>query len=125
MDEEQEALLARYVAAFEAYDMDQLVLLLHEDATQSMPPFSMWLRGAQDLVAWFVGPGSACRGSKVVPLSVNGAPGFANYKPNGEGGHEPWGIHVLDVSAGRVAGITTFLDTNLFALFGLPPSVDG
>ena len=44
---EQRELLARYVDAFERYDMDALTALLHEDALLSMPPFELWLRGAR------------------------------------------------------------------------------
>lgn len=99
--------------------MDSLVALLHEDATQNMPPFEMWLRGRDDLVAWFTGPGHGCRGSRCRPLEVNGSPAFAQWRPAGDG-WQRWGVHVLDVVDGRVAGITTFLDTRLFDLFGLP-----
>ena len=121
IDDDQRALLARYVQAFEAYDIESLVSLLREDATQSMPPFAMWLRGAEDIGAWMLGVGSGCRGSRLVPLEMNGALGFAQYRPSGpDGRHEPWGLHVLEMSGGRVAGVTTFLDTKLFALFGLP-----
>jgi RNA polymerase sigma-70 factor (ECF subfamily) len=100
--------------------MDELVTLLREDATQNMPPYEMWLQGRDDIAAWMLGPGHGCRGSRVQPLEVNGAPAFAQWRPDGAGGFEPWAIHVLDVSGGRVSGISSFLDTRLFALFGLP-----
>ena len=126
MDDEHKALLARYVDAFQRYDIESLVALLHEDATQSMPPYEMWLAGAGDIVQWMLGPGSGCRGSRMVPVTANGSLAMAQYRPSGPGGRlEPWGIHLFEVSAGRVAGITVFLDTNLFALFGLPPHLEG
>ncbi|HSK26983.1 MAG TPA: sigma-70 family RNA polymerase sigma factor [Jiangellales bacterium] len=126
LDDEHRELLARYVDAFERYDMEALVTLLHEDATQNMPPYEMWLQGRDHVLGWMVGPGHGCRGSRVIPMEVNGSPSFAQYRPSGPGGrHEPWGIHVLDVSDGRVAGVTTFLDTRLFALFGLSEHPDG
>jgi RNA polymerase sigma-70 factor, ECF subfamily len=125
LDDEHRGLLSRYVDAFERYDMEALVTLLHEDATQSMPPYEMWLQGRDDVVQWMLGPGHGCRGSRVIPLQLNGSPGFAQYRPSGPGGrHEPWGLHVLAVSDGCVTGITTFLDTRLFALFGLPEHPD-
>jgi len=125
MDDAAKTLLARYVDAFERYDIDSLVSLLHEDATQSMPPYEMWLSGAGDIGRWMLGPGIGCRGSRCVPLAANGTLAFAHYKPSGPGGrHEPWAIHVLEVYAGRVSAITVFLDTTLFPLFGLPPSPD-
>jgi RNA polymerase sigma-70 factor (ECF subfamily) len=124
MDDAEKALLARYVSAFEAYDMTALVSLLHEDATMAMPPFALWLQGPDDIAAWMVGPGQACRGSICVPLSVNGSAGFAQYKPDPDGGpHTPWSITVLDVVDGRVARQVFFLDTSLFALFGLPSTM--
>ena len=125
MDSEQQALLRRYLEAFERYDMDSLTALLHEDATQSMPPYELWLAGRDDLLRWWVGPGADCRGSRLVPLTANGAPAFGQYRPSGPNGrHEPWSIHVLDVVDDRIANITFFLDTTLFETFGLPPHLD-
>jgi RNA polymerase sigma-70 factor (ECF subfamily) len=124
IDDEQRALLERYVKAFEAYDIESLVSLLHEDAVQSMPPYAMWLSGAEDIGTWMLGVGNGCRGSRLVPLELNGSLGFAQYRPSGPGGrHEPWGINVLRISDGRVAEITTFLDAKLFTLFGLPATL--
>ncbi|MBA3796452.1 MAG: sigma-70 family RNA polymerase sigma factor [Candidatus Limnocylindrales bacterium] len=122
MDDAQRALLARYVDAFERYDMDSLTALLHEDASWSMPPYELWLQTNEDIVRWCLGPGSACRGSRLVPTMANGSPAFGHYKPSGTGGrHEPWSLQVLDLSAGRISGITFFLDTaRFFPLFGLP-----
>ena len=81
LDAEHRELLERYVDAFERYDIDAFVRLLREDATQHMPPFEMWLRGAGDIGAWMLGPGAACRDSVLIPVSANGTPAFAQYKP--------------------------------------------
>ncbi len=119
-------LLARYVEAFERYDMEALTSLIHEDATQSMPPFDLWLSGREDIFRWWVGPGIGCRGSRVIPtVAANGAPAFGQYKPSAGGdGYEPWALQVLEVSDGRIVELTFFLDTErLFPLFGLPASV--
>src|SRR5207302_4894778 len=90
LDEPDRELLARYVKAFEAYDMDALTSLIHEDATQSMPPFDLWLNGRDDIFTWWFGPGIGCRGSRVLPtLSANGSPAFGQYKPSPDGGYEP------------------------------------
>jgi RNA polymerase sigma-70 factor, ECF subfamily len=115
-------LLARYVAAFQAYDMEALTSLIHEDATQSMPPFDLWLSGRDDIFSWWVGPGIGCRGSRVIPtVSANGAPAFGQYKPSADGGYEPWALQVLEIVDGRIVELTFFLDTErLFPLFGLP-----
>jgi len=120
------ALLERYVAAFERYDMTALTSLIREDATQSMPPYDMWLRGRDDIFAWWWGPGIGCRGSRVIPaVSANGSPAFGQYKPSPQGGFEPWALQVLELSGGRIAELTFFLDTaRMFPLFGLPPRLD-
>ena len=126
LDDETRALLDRYVAAFEAYDIDRLTELLHEDAIQSMPPISMWLQGRDDLFAWWLGPGIGCKGSKLVPVGlVNGMPGWGQYKPDPDGGREPWALIVPEVSEARIVELTFFLDTErLFPLFGLPDHLD-
>jgi len=120
-DAETLALLERYVDAFEAYDIDRLTELLHEDAVQSMPPISLWLKGRDDIFTWWLGPGIGCKGSKLVPVGlVNGMPAWAQYKPAPEGGYEPWSVIVPEVSDGRIVELTFFLDTKtLLALFGL------
>jgi RNA polymerase sigma-70 factor (ECF subfamily) len=124
LDADDLALLERYVAAFEDYDMDALVALLHEDATLSMPPYELWLRGTSTLRDWFLGTGSECRGSRLVPTTANGMPAFGQYRPSGPGGSfEPWALQVIDISGGRVVAINSFLDTaRLFPLFDLPPT---
>jgi RNA polymerase sigma-70 factor (ECF subfamily) len=122
-----QAFLARYVEAFENYDMDALCTLIHEDATQSMPPYDLWLAGRDDILKWWVGPGNACRGSRVIPtVAANGSPAFGQYKPAASGvGYEPWALQVLEIENGRIAEITFFLNTEtLFPLFGLPLQFD-
>jgi RNA polymerase sigma-70 factor (ECF subfamily) len=118
-----QAFLARYVRAFERYDMDALCTLIHEDATQSMPPYDLWLAGRDDILKWWVGPGNGCRGSRVIPtVSANGSPAFGQYKPAADGvGYEPWALQVLEIENGQIREITFFLNTQtLFPLFGLP-----
>jgi len=126
MDTEQRELLARYVDAFERYDMDALTSLIHEDATQSMPPYDLWLTGREDIFRWWLGPGIACSGSRVVPVvSANGSPAFGQYKPSPDGGYEPWALQVLEIADGKIVELTFFLDTEtVFPLFGLPPRLD-
>ena len=125
LDEEQQALLARYVDAFESYDMESLTSLLLEDATWSMPPYELWLQTHDDIRKWCLGPGIGCRGSRLIPTVANGSPAFGQYKPSDSGGYEPWSLQVLELSAGRISGISFFLDTaSLFPLFGLPPRLE-
>jgi RNA polymerase sigma-70 factor (ECF subfamily) len=126
LDEADGELLARYVAAFEAYDVDALTALIHEDATQSMPPFDLWLRGRDDIFTWWFGPGIGCRNSRVIPtVSANGSPAFAQYKPSADGGYEPWALQVLEIEDGKIREFSFFLATDtLFPLFGLPARLD-
>ena len=127
LDEADRALLERYVEAFERYDMEALTSLIHEDATQSMPPYDLWLRGRDDILSWWVGPGASCRNSRVVPaMAANGSPAFGQYRPRPDGeGYEPWALQVLELSGGRIVELTFFLDTDrVFPLFGLPLEPD-
>jgi RNA polymerase sigma-70 factor (ECF subfamily) len=121
-------LLARYVDAFQRYDIDSLTALIREDATQSMPPYTLWLRGRDDILAFWLGPGATCRNSRVVAVpAANGAPAFAQYRPRPGGeGYEPWALQVLEIEDGRIIEFTFFLDTEiLFPLFGVPLTLDG
>jgi len=121
-------LLASYVDAFQRYDIDRLVTLLHEDASISMPPYQMWLRGRDELCEWWLGFGSGCRGSVMVPVVANGMPAYGQYKPREDGaGLDPWCIQVPEITGSRISHIHHFIatDASLFSRFGLPPHLDG
>ena len=122
LPEAQADLLARYVDAFERYDVEGLTALLCEDATLSMPPYTLWLQGRDAIAAWLLGRGAGCRGSRLVPTRANGAPAFGQYRPGGPGEpHRPWSLTVLELSGDRIAAWNSFLDTDvLFPRFGLP-----
>jgi RNA polymerase sigma-70 factor (ECF subfamily) len=125
LDAEQRSLLDRYVAAFEAYDMDALVAILHEDATMSMPPFPLWLRGPLEISRFHVGMGGGCRGSRLVPAPANFTGAWGQYKPSPKGGLEPWALQLIEIANGRIVGINAFLDTErIFPLFGLPARLE-
>jgi RNA polymerase sigma-70 factor (ECF subfamily) len=125
LGEEEKQLLERYLDAFERYDMDALVAILHEDATLSMPPYPLWMRGTAHIVTWMTGPGYECEGSRMVPVSVNGTFGFGQYRRSARGGHEPWALQVIETDGERVTAINAFLDTaSWFPLFGLPDRLD-
>ena len=117
---QERSLLARYVAAFEAYDISGLVALLHEDASISMPPLALWLKGKEDLRGWYLGHGIGCKGSRMVPVTLNGSPGFAQYRVHADGGHAAWSLQVVELSGGRVAHVHHFLGDELFVRLGLP-----
>jgi RNA polymerase sigma-70 factor (ECF subfamily) len=119
---EEAQLLERYVDAFQNYDVDALVSLLRDDATLSMPPYTLWLRGPETIREWLVGRGAGCRGSRLLPTTACGAPSFGQYRPAPGGGYAPWALIVLELEGDRIAAWNSFLDTEkLFPLFGLPP----
>jgi RNA polymerase sigma-70 factor (ECF subfamily) len=122
-DAERSELLARYVDAFQRYDMTALLGLIHEDAVMTMPPYELWVRGGQDITAWMVQPGaSECADSVLIPVEANGVPAWGQYRPDPAAGrHVPWALQVHEVADGRLSRLTFFLDTTrLFPLFGLP-----
>jgi RNA polymerase sigma-70 factor (ECF subfamily) len=128
IDADQRDLLARYVDAFERYDIDALTALIKEDARQSMPPFDLWLQGREDIFKWWYGPGIGCKGSKLLPApNANGRVAFGQYKPSESGsGYDPWALQVIEFgSDAQIVEMTFFLDTErLFPLFGLPPRIE-
>jgi RNA polymerase sigma-70 factor, ECF subfamily len=124
MDDSQRELLSRYVDAFERYDIESLVRLLHDDAVMSMPPYDFWLQGPTELGRWFLGEGIVCKGSRLIATQANGCAAFGSYHADPEGGHKPWAIQVIEVSEGRIVGHHNFLDTRLFPAFGLPEHLD-
>jgi RNA polymerase sigma-70 factor (ECF subfamily) len=116
----QQGMLDRYVAAFERYDIDELVSLLQKDATFCMPPYELWFQGPEAVRTWMLGMGSGCRGSRLIPTQACGSPAFAQYRVNPEGGHKAWALIVLELSGDQIAGVNTFLDTDtLFPRFNL------
>jgi RNA polymerase sigma-70 factor, ECF subfamily len=126
MSGDDRALLARYVQAFEAYDIDALTSLIHQDAVQSMPPYDLWLSGRGDIFTWWFGPGIGCKGSRVAPtVAANGSAAFGQYKPSPDGGYQPWALQVIELRDGGICELTFFLATEtLFPLFDLPLHLD-
>jgi RNA polymerase sigma-70 factor, ECF subfamily len=122
MDKGQQQLLARSCDAFERYDVQALVSLLHEDATMSMPPFAWWLRGRGEIRRVLLGAGRPCDGARLVPTAANGSPAFGQYRPSGpQGGYEPFALVVMEEWDGLNTEMTTYLDAErLLRLFGLP-----
>jgi RNA polymerase sigma-70 factor (ECF subfamily) len=118
----QSTLLDRYMDAFHRYDVDALVSLMREDATLSMPPYTLWLQGHNPIRTWLLGRGAGCRGSRLVPTSACGSPAFGQYRSNGpSGGYHPWALIVLEMAGDRIAGWNSFLDAEkLFPMFDLP-----
>jgi RNA polymerase sigma-70 factor (ECF subfamily) len=127
LDASDRELLDRFVAAFEAYDVELLTGLIHDDAFQSMPPYELWLSGKEDIFSWWFGPGIGCKGSRLIPVGfANGLPAYGQFKPSETGpGRDAWSLVVIRPEGGRIAEMTFFLSTDtLFPLFDLPPRID-
>ncbi|HEY0788832.1 MAG TPA: sigma factor-like helix-turn-helix DNA-binding protein, partial [Thermoanaerobaculia bacterium] len=121
LTEEEAEAVERYADAFHRYDVDALAALLRDDATMSMPPYTLWLQGPESIKGWLTGPGCGCRGSKLVRVEASGWPAFAQYRASAEGGYHAWGLIVLEVEGSRIKSWNSFLDVEtLFPRFGLP-----
>ncbi len=114
------ALLEEYVAAFESYDVPRLTALLRSDAVNSMPPLPLWLRGQDEIRLWMLGPGSECRGSRLLPTTANSCSAFAQYRPDGRGGYHTWALQVLETDGSLITGMHCFVFPELFTNFGFP-----
>jgi RNA polymerase sigma-70 factor (ECF subfamily) len=119
----EQDLLAKYVDAFERYDMDDLVALLQRDAAFSMPPFPLWVQGPDDIVKFMTGTGAKCEGSKVLVTAANGGPAMGIYNPDGDG-YQGWAIVVVETSEGKISGLHHFIYPELFEQFGLPQRLE-
>jgi RNA polymerase sigma-70 factor (ECF subfamily) len=123
-DRKQQDLLARYVAAFETHDMASLTSLLREDATSSMPPFAWWLAGRDRIVA-VMAASDACAGDRLVTTTINGTPGFGQYRPDPDGRLLPFALVLVELRDGLIAHLVTFLGIqHRFTEFGLPAVLD-
>lgn len=123
-DGAQQQLLARYIDAFERYDIAELVTLLRDDVVFSMPPYALWVQGPDEVSDFLLGTGAGCRGSRVVLTAANGCPAYGSYHPTSSGALEPWAIVVVEIADGRIAALNHFLDPELFPAFGLPARME-
>lgn len=121
---EAQDLLARYIAAFESYDIDRLVELFTAEAIWEMPPFTGWYHGARDIITLIHQqcPAEHPGDMRMIPMSANGQPGAAMYMRAGDR-HVPFQLHVLDIRPDGVSHVVAFLDGSLFPKFGLPESL--
>jgi len=121
---EAQDLLARYIAAFETYDIDRLVELFTAEAVWEMPPYTGWYQGPQAIITLIHQqcPAESAGDMRMIGLTANGQPAAAMYIRAGAV-HVPFQLHVLDVRSDKVSHVVAFLDDTLFAKFGLPESL--
>jgi RNA polymerase sigma-70 factor (ECF subfamily) len=124
-DDKERTLLRRYTEAFEAYDVDRMVALVAHDAAFTMPPYRFWIRGAVQIEQWWRGPGQVCRNSRMVATSANGLPAVGVYHPVSGSRWEPFAVHVLEMTHGRISSLTHFMGAAVFAELGLPKEISG
>jgi RNA polymerase sigma-70 factor (ECF subfamily) len=122
-DDRQRVLLMRYVRAWESSDIDAFVALLREDAVWTMPPWREWFVGRPTIRAFVNWAWRPERGRRqhLVPTSANGLPAFGYYRS--ERGASEWrafAIQVLTLQDDAIVSVTNFVDSRLFAAFGLP-----
>lgn len=117
-------LLARYIAAFEAYDIETLVSMFTEEAIWEMPPFTGWYQGPHTIATLIHHncPAEKAGDMRLLPTTANGQPAAGMYMWDGRR-HVAFQLHVLDVGPGGVSHVVAFLDESLFAKFGLPPAL--
>ncbi len=109
----------RYVDAFQRFDVEAIVALLHRDVVVSMPPFPFWLRGREAFRTWLESTASACAHARMEVTEANGCPAVAVYDRGADGGLEPSAIHVLEGRDGRIGALHAFLDPTVFPMFGM------
>ncbi|MBX7434275.1 sigma-70 family RNA polymerase sigma factor [Mycobacterium sp. Y57] len=119
-------LLAKYIAAFESYDIDALAELFTADAVWEMPPFDGWYRGPSDIITLSKThcPADKPGDMRFLTTTANGQPAAALYMFNPESGrHEAFQLHVVDTRSSGISHVVAFMDTTLFTHFGLPDTV--
>ncbi|MER6512868.1 RNA polymerase subunit sigma-70 [Nonomuraea sp. NPDC001636] len=121
----QQDLLLRYVKAFQAHDVRELVAVLAHDARSGMPPFSWWLDGRAQLAAAMSAAGVCAEDRLVHGGSANGCWTLGQYRPDGNGLFLPFALLVLELRDGRISEIVTFLGYgDRFTEFGLPERLE-
>jgi RNA polymerase sigma-70 factor, ECF subfamily len=113
----------RFLAAWEAVDVDAIVSLLAEDAVMTMPPEPLRVVGRSAIGDFFRTVPAAGALEKIMlrPTRANGQPALAAYLESDSGELEPYGVMVLALEGEAVASITGFAgQPQLFPLLGLP-----
>ncbi|MGQ0549175.1 MAG: RNA polymerase subunit sigma-70 [Armatimonadota bacterium] len=131
LDAKKAEMASRYVSAWEAGDIEAVVSMLTEDAVHSMPPWASWFAGRDALrvlyrsyEVWGGQPGPDV--FRILPTSLNGDLGFAEYLREGRDGPYKalaFTLVTLTRDGTSIAEKVSFVSPNLFAKFGFPQSV--
>jgi RNA polymerase sigma-70 factor (TIGR02960 family) len=118
----EQALVAKFVRAWESADLDAVVALLTVDVFMSMPPIPFEYEG-RDVVARFSASlFAAGRRFDLVPTRANGQPAFGAYLRAPTGIRHGTGLYVLTLAGDRICALTRF-DNSVLPWFGLPRSL--
>ncbi|MCH5641051.1 MULTISPECIES: sigma-70 family RNA polymerase sigma factor [unclassified Gordonia (in: high G+C Gram-positive bacteria)] len=125
-DDAKRELLAKYVSAFERYDVDAIVDLFTDKAIWEMPPFTGWYQGPEAIGILIRGncPAEGPGDQILLPTVANSQPAFGLYMREPDGVHRPFQLHVLELDeSGKVSYVVAFFSDTMeedFARFGLP-----
>jgi len=124
-DPEVKAKLERYVAAFEAYDIETIVEMLTTDAIWDMPPFTGWYQGNVEIGKLIANkcPATKAGDMRMIPTTANGQPAFGLYMRGLDGRMRPFQLQQLTLGPQGVERVTAYFDLSLFETFGLPAEV--
>jgi RNA polymerase sigma-70 factor (ECF subfamily) len=124
--ERERVLVRRFMAAWDAVDIDGLVALLTEDAVMTMPPEGMQIAGARAIGEFFASVPQEGRLDEIhlLATAANRQPALAAYARGGDGKHRPYGLMVLQIDGDLITSILGFPDPWLFEQCGLPSVFD-
>ena len=118
----EQAIVARFVRAYESADLDELVALLTDDVFVSMPPFPLEYEGRDVVARLFASVLRPGRRFDLVPTRANGQPTFGTYLHAPAGTRHGTGLFVITLTGDRICSITRF-DNSVLPSFGLPRSL--
>jgi RNA polymerase sigma-70 factor (TIGR02960 family) len=118
----EDALVAKFVRAWESADLGALVALLTDDAFVSMPPMPFEYEGRDAVVRFCASLFGAGRRFDLVPARANSQPAFGAYLRAPDGVSHGMGLYVLTLTGGRICAMTRF-ESTVLPSFGLPRSL--
>jgi len=119
---EEDAIVAKFVRAWQSADLDALVTLLTDDVLVSMPPIPFEYEGRSAAARFCASIFGSGRRFDLVPTRANGQPAFGAYLRAADGIGHAVGLFVLTLSGDRICAMTRFENT-VFPWFGLPRSL--